>query len=190
MWTLIIGGSICLAVLLLPLFLKSNDNGSPTICWTESISYFGCLGTWLGLIIVFIQTHGLQKSTDKVTKAVNTSNQQMMKILSISDVSRHAQMLTEIHSYIRTGKWELCHLRMLEILSILSDISIHNDHYGISKDDINNMISSVKEDIRNLNDSIIGKSSINPSFIANNLVELTQFLDSICSRLKQSHDYA
>lgn len=174
----------------MPLYLASNDNSQSKIGWTDSISYFGCLGTWLGLIIVFMQTHGIQKSTDAVSEAVETSNKQIMKILSVSDISRHAQMISEIHSYIRAQKWELCHLRMQEILSILADISIHNENYGVTKDDINDKLSTIKEDIRNLNETIIGKSSMDSSYIANNLVELNQFFYSICSRLKQTHNYA
>lgn len=172
-----VGLGIAICILCSPLKFES-------IKWAESASYSGSFASVWGIVLVFIQMLGVIKSNLAIEKEVTNTKEQISKMMNISDISRHAQMISELHSYIANEKWELAHLRLLEINVILTTICENKDKYNISYSKLSASTTHVKEDLKALNNAIHNNIRINRSELANHLDELSPILSEICVQLK------
>lgn len=172
-----VGIGIAICILCTPLILES-------VKWVESVSYAGSFASVWGIILVFIQMIGVIESNLAIEKEVAAAKKQISKIMEISDISRHSQMISELHSYLANEKWELAHLRLLEIHAMLTTIFENKNKYSISYSKLSASTTHVKEDLKALNDAIHKDIKIDRSEIANHLDELSPILSEICVQLK------
>lgn len=171
----ILGMIICAILLILPVF---------DICkYKNAFSYFGSFASFWGIVLALIQIVGLLDSNEAISTEVAKNRQEISKILSVSDITKHAQMIDEVHQYVIDAKWELAKLRMSDIQIIISEINLNKDKYQ-NGEEARKHLTSIKEDMIDINQAILDSSSISKSTIANHLDEIKLFLTTSCSQLK------
>lgn len=153
-----------------------------------AITLVGSLLSFTGIVLTLMQVYGVRKSTEAINEAVAENAKAIERIAHIYDISRHAQMIAELHSYLTSKKWELAHLRLVEINIIMSGIKENYRQFNIELNEINPLLSCIAEDLRSLNDAIHKSSVVDPITIVNHLEELSPFLNKICNKIKKQ-DY-
>lgn len=154
----------------------------------SAITLVGSLLSFTGIILTLMQVYGVRKSTEAINDAVTENARAIERIAHIYDISRHAQMIAELHSYLTSKKWELAHLRLVEINIIMSGIKENYRQFNIELNEINPLLSCIAEDLRSLNDAIHKSGVVDPITIVNHLEELSPFLNKICNKIKKQ-DY-
>ena len=173
----VMGLVIAICIMCSPLKFESIE-------WTDSASYAGSFASVWGIILVFIQMMGVIESNLAIEEEVTNTKEQISKIMEISDISRHSQMISELHSYVANEKWDLAHLRLLEVNAILTTISENKSKYNITYSKLSASMTHVKEDLKAINDAIHKGIEIDRCEIANHLDELSPILSEICAQLK------
>lgn len=120
----------------------------------SAITLVGSLLSLTGIVVTLMQVYGVRKSTEAINDAVTENSRAIERIAHIYDISRHAQMIAELHSYLTSKKWELAHLRLVEINIIMSGIKENYRQFNIELNEINPLLSCIAEDLRSLNDAI------------------------------------
>ena len=147
-----------------------------------------CFGLVLCAIIVWLSVgFGLIRLDLAINEAVAENAKAIDRISHVYDISRHTQMISELHSYLTSGKWELAHLRLVEINLIVSDIKDNYEQFNIDIKDINRLLSWIAEDLRSLNDAIHKSGVVEALTIVNHLEELSPFLNKICNKIKKQN---
>lgn len=152
-----------------------------------AITLVGSLLSFTGIILTLMQVYGVRKSTEAINEAVAENAKAIDRISHVYDISRHTQMISELHSYLTSGKWELAHLRLVEINLIVSDIKDNYEQFNIDIKDINRLLSWIAEDLRSLNDAIHKSGVVEALTIVNHLEELSPFLNKICNKIKKQN---
>lgn len=176
-WTLVI------SVLLLILDFSGHlwiNNYSEEL----SISIAGTIISTSALVIAVIEIIGIKEANEAIKTAVEENSKAIQRIGNVYDIARHIQMIFEIHGMINAEKWEMAHLRMLELYTLLGNIKSNIEEYGIEVRDINISIDHIADDLRLINKAMNGYSINYPDQILNHLDEVSPLLNTICTNLK------
>ncbi len=177
-WTGVFGCLASACVLGLPIWVYEFQ-------WDSAVTIAGSILSLTGIVVALMQIRGVKQSTDAINDAVAQNTLAISRIARVYDISRHTQMILEIHSYLKSGKWEMAHLRMVEINMIMTDISENRDLFKIEPKEINRLLSNIAEDLRSLNDAIHRSMEIEAVTIVNHLEEVSPFLNKVCNKIKK-----
>lgn len=178
-YTIIIGILIILFELSGPLWISNFE-------WDLCVSIAGTLVSVTALILAVIEINGVKKANVAIKDAVNVNSKAIHRIGNVYDIARHAQMIHEIQGFINAEKWEIAHLRLLELRAILENIKSNIAEYGVELRDIQSHISNVSEDLRSLNKTINKTAMMYPEGILDHLDAVSPFLTSICTNLRKN----
>ncbi|MDE7096340.1 MAG: hypothetical protein K2O47_02485 [Muribaculaceae bacterium] len=176
-WTLIIGGLILAFVLSSPLWIEKFE-------WGLSISIAGSIISTSALIIAVIEINGIKEANDAIQQAVLENSNAIHRIGNVYDVARLVQMIYEIQGMVNAEKWEMAHLRMLELFNMLNIINSNVEEYGIGIRDIERHIKNISSDLKLLNKAINNYHILSPVDILDHLDEVSPLLTRICTNLK------
>lgn len=180
-YTLIISVITIIVILSTPFWIEGMD-------WGLSISIAGTIISASALIIAVIQINGLKKTNIAIQEAVEENSTAIQRITNVYDIARHAQMINEIHGMVNSKKWEIAHLRLLELFSLLGSIKNNVEKYGIEILEITKHINNVSDDLKALNKAIHNNAEIQPVTILNHLDDILPLLTLICTRLKTNNN--
>lgn len=176
-WTLIISSVVIIGIITTPIWIDNMG-------WGLSISIVGTIISTTALVIAVIQINGLKETNTAIRDAVEENSTAIQRITNVYDIARHAQMINEIHGMINAKKWEIAHLRLLELFSLLGSIKNNIEKYGVELYEIKKHIDNVSDDLKILNKAIHYNSEIQPVNILNHLDDISPLLIQICTRLK------
>lgn len=172
--------------IIIAIFVASLPTWRQDCEWGICISISGTILSLTALIIAVIEIYGMKKSNVAVTDAVKSAEKTIQKISNLYDISRHTQMINEIHTFINSEKWELAHLRMVELNAIINNIKNNPATYCVTQSDVAHHVISIRDDLRSLNTAINNSGKINKEIILNHLDDIAPFLVVICSKLKSN----
>lgn len=149
-----------------------------------SISIAGTIISTAALVIAVIEIIGIKEANEAIKIAVQENSRAIRRIGNVYDIAKHIQMIFEIHGMINAEKWEIAHLRMLELYTLLGNIKSNLEEYGIETRDINLHIDHIADDLRLINKAMNGYTINFPDQILNHLDEVSPLLTTICTNLK------
>jgi hypothetical protein len=145
------------------------------------------VGVWVsicGMVLTVHQVLAVKGQTESIERAVKGNTESISKLLTISDLSKHSQMICELHGYINGKKWEIAHLRLLEVCAMVAAIHDNREKYNVDVKVSSSILNNIKGDLKNLNMAVLGLGEIKADIIANHLDETATFLNSLCNRRK------
>jgi GTP cyclohydrolase I len=154
------------------------------LTWDLTISIVGSFASVYGIVLTVRQILEVKSQTESIGNAVKSNTESISKLLSVSDLSKHSQMICEVHSYISEGKWEIAHIRLLEVCAIVAAVKDNCRQFHVDEDLSNSILSKIKGDLRNLNIAVYNSGKIDATIIADHLDETATFLSSLCNKRK------
>lgn len=159
------------------------------ICGLECAVAIGIAGSWasvFGIIYTFVQVVKVKSTAGQIKDAVAKSNNVILNINSIQDLSESYQIAVNIPNYIHKGQLDCAMLRMADLLKSLGAIQASkNIPEGIAAK-CEPFCQKLISDIKSLNANITTQSSIDLEYIMRNVVELIHFLNITNNQLKSS----
>lgn len=149
-----------------------------------SVSIAGTIISSSALIIAVIEINGIKEANKAIKSAVKENSNAIRRMGNVYDIARHVQMINEIHGMVSAKKWEIAHLRMLELYSLLGNIKSNIQEYGIELREIERHINNISEDLKTINRAINGNSIFSFESILDHLDSVSPTLNTICTNLK------
>lgn len=176
---IILGLIICVgvAIALLPLYRTG-------VRWENSISYAGSFASLATIIVTLTQVYGLSKATDSIREAVDNNNKVISQLLNVEEITRHLEMTKEIRAYLKDSKWEIVHIRMIELVMLANKLANAPDKFQLDAENIRECLKDFKDDLRNLNMTIQNNSGIDGAIIADHLDNYCPILNTVQTNLK------
>jgi CRISPR/Cas system CMR-associated protein Cmr5 small subunit len=111
--TLILFGAICIFYFIIPVEDRSVVNG---------FTVFGTSLSLVGILIAYLQINSVKKINNQIKEEIDNSISKKDTLLSVSDLQKAIQFIHYINDKINCGKYELVHLRMNDLKTILIEI--------------------------------------------------------------------
>lgn len=163
-------------------FLPSKERN-----YINYLSILGLILGILGLVISYLQILSIKEITLTIKKEVTESLNRNKSVLLISDISKKVSIITEIQSFIRNNKIEMCVLRMKDLKLLLSDLNTYKQFSTlVNKKEFNNSYADFHIDLENFHKSLINdKNKIDKEKINSNLEKLSTLLLDVEFKLKR-----
>lgn len=151
------------------------------------LSIIGLILSILGIVISYIQILSIKDLAIAIKKEVTDSLNRNKAVLLISDISKKVSMISEIQSFIRNNKVEMCVLRMKDLKLLLSDLNTYKEFSNlVNKKEFNNSYSDFHIDLENFHKSLLNeKNKIDKEKINANLEKLSTLLLDVEFKLKR-----
>ena len=177
---------LVLSLISLSIFLWAKKDSDSYLSF---VSVWGSFASISAIIILFFQLRIQQKLAEDIEEKVNDTKKFLVKIFSISDVSKGPKVAEQAQTFLRVEKFESALLRLKDLKEILIYIWHYSEKEGIlDEGDYNDHISNITVDLSNINDMVIGKKAkINTSKIIHNLEEVSTFISDFELKIKD-HD--
>jgi predicted nucleotidyltransferase len=158
--------------------------------WDRSIlNFITLLGTFaslFGLIIALLQIKSIKKISEQTKQEVEKSLEHLNLLLSLSDLAKSNLMIREIMSHVKSGKYELAHIRMSDLKNILIEIQNKEnlkDYIGIKK--YSQYVIDLTIDMKNVYYFLINnKNEVEFNKISDNLEDLSTIIIDLENRIK------
>jgi len=159
------------------------------------INYFSIMGTYssvYGIIVAYVQILSVKETTENTEQRVEDANKRVMKMLSISDISKAIKTVHEIQNYLISNKDESSIIRLKDLKSILIQLK-YNSEIGELTDsnDFTDSLATISIHMENLNYNLIGtKTGLNKGKIISDLEIIENQLNEFEGLLKfGKHDW-
>jgi hypothetical protein len=153
------------------------------------INYFSIMGTYssvYGIIVAYVQILSVKETTENTEQRVEDANKRVMKMLSISDISKAIKTVHEIQNYLISNKDESSIIRLKDLKSILIQLK-YNSEIGELTDsnDFTDSLATISIHMENLNYNLIGtKTGLNKGKIISDLEIIENQLNEFEGLLK------
>jgi len=138
------------------------------------INYFSIMGTYssvYGIVVAYFQILSVKETTENTKKKVEDANNRVMKLLSVSDISKAIKIVHEVQNYLLSNKDESSIIRLKDLKSILIQLK-YNTEIGTlaNTSDFTDSLATISIHMENLNHNLIGsKSGLNKGKIISDL---------------------
>lgn len=153
------------------------------------INYFSIMGTYssvYGIIVAYVQILSVKETTENTRQRVEDANKRVMKMLSVSDISKAIKTVHEIQNYLLSNKDESSIIRLKDLKSILIQLK-YNSEIGELADsnDFTDSLATISIHMENLNHNLIGsKTGLNKGKIISDLEIIENQLNEFEGLLK------
>jgi|SRR5690606_9473447 len=153
------------------------------------INYFSIMGTYssvYGIIVAYVQILSVKETTENTKQKVEDANKRVMKMLSVSDISKAIKTVHEIQNYLLSNKDESSIIRLKDLKSILIQLK-YNSEIGELADsnDFTDSLGTISIHMENLNHNLIGsKTGLNKGKIISDLEIIENQLNEFEGLLK------
>lgn len=171
----------CILIFALIFNFKEADKTVPNYA-----TVIGTIGSIIGLAIAYVNIVSLKQSSIELSKKIDGSIKKVNQLNSISEISKAIKTNQEIQIFIRNGKIESAHLRLLDLKIML--LHFNSDEYLNELTSHNTYVELVVNfgiDLNSINDLFINpKRKVDFGKITNNLEELSTYLTQFETRIK------
>jgi hypothetical protein len=146
----------------------------------------GTYSSVYGIIVAYVQILSVKETTENTEQRVEDANKRVMKMLSISDISKAIKTVHEIQNYLISNKDESSIIRLKDLKSILIQLK-YNSEIGELTDsnDFTDSLATISIHMENLNYNLIGtKTGLNKGKIISDLEIIENQLNEFEGLLK------
>ncbi len=150
------------------------------------ISFSGTYSSIYGIIVAYFQILSVKETAEITKQKVEDANNRVMKLLSISDISKAIKIVQEVQNYLLSNKDESSIIRLKDLKSILIQLKYNSEVNELTKsDNFIDSLNTISIHMENLNHNLIGtKTGLNKAKIISDLEKIENQLNELEGQLK------
>jgi len=151
----------------------------------------GTYSSVYGIFVAYIQILSVKESANVTKQEVEKANKKVIKILSISDLSKAIKIVQEVQTNLVSGREELSIIRLKDLKSILIQLKYNKELKTLTTEETyTDLLSKISIHMTNINNDLIGsKEGYNKGTVISDLEEIENQLNEFEGKLKfENHD--
>ncbi len=150
------------------------------------ISITGTFSSVYGILVAYAQIMSVRETAENTKLKIEKSNKRVMKILSVSDLSKAIKIIPEIQNYLSADKDESALMRLKDLKGILLNLKFIKDIEELTSDEkFVDALNELSIHSANLSKAMMGtKTGLNKSKIISDLDNIENQLNEFEGYLK------
>jgi hypothetical protein len=144
------------------------------------IAIGGVIGSWTALAITLIRIYHIEKLSDRIEREVEFTKSQVVRQLTIKDIRRAREKVTQISDSINNREYRLIEERLRNFVQIM--VSIRESKIGEKISGVreyNNLKTGLQQDLIALSNKTNNYEGFNFEVLNRRLVEVSDFLSEL-----------